>query len=91
MDFSFSASSSVQSIADLNLTVIPNPASGSVVLNLEREADRVEIIDVYGRTILSKTNIQSGETLDISMLAAGSYIVKLYEGKKNGLFKLVVQ
>ena len=91
MDFSFSASSSVQPIADLNFTVIPNPASGSVVLNLEREADRAEIIDVYGRPILSKTNIQSGETLDISMLTAGSYIVKIYEGKKNGLFKLIVQ
>lgn len=43
----------------------------------------IEIIDVYGKVMLSKNDINSGKSIDLSSFAAGNYFIKLYRGRHS--------
>ncbi len=59
------------------LTLRPNPANTNVQLHLTAGTlKQVTILDQLGRTVLSPTTLQ-GDVLDISTLAAGSYVVRV--------------
>jgi hypothetical protein len=58
------------------LTLVPNPATTAVQLHMSGASlTGVEVLDQLGRTVLSTTTLPN-QTLDISSLAAGSYLVK---------------
>lgn len=64
---------------DKRTNIYPNPTSGIVSISLENETiDKVEVIDILGKTIITKTGNYS--QIDISELANGIYIFKIYSG-----------
>jgi hypothetical protein len=69
-----------------DLNIYPNPVKSVLIINgLQNEAADVTIFDVTGRAIL-KTNFSAGDnTLDVSKLHSGNYImvVKQSSGKLN--------
>ncbi|MBK8626388.1 MAG: T9SS type A sorting domain-containing protein [Saprospiraceae bacterium] len=64
----------------------PNPSSGPLTLNIRGitgKAD-VRIYDMLGRNVYVQDGITEGETtMDLSGLAAGTYIYKIYQGSKE--------
>lgn len=60
--------------ADELISIYPNPASDRLFINSELQYERVEIVDIDGKTVLRENEIS---TLDISHLAPGTYIVKI--------------
>ncbi len=79
--FGTSVISSINNVfLDTNIKVYPNPADDRITVELEEslysEDCQVNIIDLYGRTLISKT-INSTETIDVSMLKTGIYFVVL--------------
>ncbi len=67
----------------------PNPTSDIVTFNLKNSSstiDTIEVIDVLGKTLLTKTNHYSAASIDMSSLSKGMYLVKV---KANGQEKTV--
>ncbi|HLV93440.1 MAG TPA: T9SS type A sorting domain-containing protein, partial [Aequorivita sp.] len=72
-------------------SVYPNPASnGYVNISSKISGEKnVSIFDVLGKEII-KTKML-GETLNISALSRGIYILKVEQGKTSTTVKLVVK
>ena len=79
----------IQSIE--GLAIYPNPVSnGKLYISTSlNQAKTVNIYDVLGKKILSKSMI--GTELDISQLAPGVYILKVTENEISSTRKLVVR
>jgi hypothetical protein len=66
------------------ISVYPNPSNG--ILNFSSNAIleniTVQIVDISGRIVFTNSNFNSNETINISFLKSGIYIVKVnHEGK----------
>lgn len=71
------------------LTLHPNPATSSVLLNLSYgDINQVEVIDQLGRAVLNTKEVKNN-SLDISSLAAGSYMVRVVSSGGVTVRKLV--
>jgi hypothetical protein len=67
----------VNNYAGQSLNLFPNPASTSVQLNLSYgDIKQVDVIDQLGRTLITTKEVVHN-TLDISSLAAGTYMVRV--------------
>lgn len=51
--------------------------------------DRLEIRDLYGRIQRQMDQVDVGETIDISFLSAGIYLIKVYSGKETYTGKVI--
>ena len=58
------------------LTIFPNPTNGLVTIQFEGNDAIATIVDLAGKTIV-KATIQSNETIDISYLNAGTYLLTI--------------
>ena len=79
-------------VADYELTTVlclaPNPAKNVCrVVGLNTPSCDVEVYDMRGRLLLRR----SGTEFDVSTLATGVYIVKVYDGKHVTNLKLIKQ
>ncbi len=66
-------------VADNTISLFPNPAQSSVIIDTHNmQVDVVEIYDLSGRIVLQNNPpAQSYSTLDVSSLAEGTYIVRV--------------
>lgn len=73
--------SSIEEIAQNSFEIYPNPSSGSIKINCDTEKIlSYRIIDLSGKAHKEGKLFYSGETIDISELSAGTYIVELSDG-----------
>lgn len=76
------------------LTVYPNPASDVLFLQLDMEVSdnlNYSLTDLNGRTIFRKQLKESNAQIDVSMLPAGSYIVKVQDQKNSLIQKVTIR
>lgn len=77
---------------DINgLTIYPNPVSGNI-LNITSNSNSVKavaIFDVLGKQVINTTTVNN--TVDVTNLTAGIYMVKITEEGKTATRKLVVK
>jgi len=90
------ASASVTSATNSNkLTVFPNPTDGNVTISMPQvySVAVVSVTDMMGRTILQKQLSAglSSQSLNLSHLAAGSYILSVSTDKQVFTNKLVIE
>ncbi len=71
-------------------SLYPNPANGTVHLNLNGETGTATITDILGKTVANAT-LQQQTSVDISALKSGMYFVKVACGGKEAVQKLVVK
>ena len=81
--------------ADENAFLItPNPSAGDFIISFERTIvnGNVEILSLPGKTIY-KENIFSDSQKEINLknISRGFYFVKVYDGEKYGIQKLVIE
>lgn len=63
-----------------SILIAPNPARSTITISFDTRAINslnLEISGLNGSLILSRTNVQSGNQIDISTLARGIYIIRL--------------
>ena len=81
------------SISDNNfhVSIYPNPVSDGIInlVNLTNEALAVEIFDLNGRKVISKTSIF--DSVDVSELSEGIYSMKLSNQDKFDVKKIVIK
>jgi len=80
----------------LATTVFPNPSTGVVNFTLEESQNVLAVIsvfDVAGRQVYEKSEHmgQATETIDLSSLPKGNYILKIQAGKKSVIEKIVLK
>ncbi len=77
------------------ISLYPNPTMGEVYLSLtnlkEGETAQIELRDVNGRLLSSKTTGQGTVNWDLSAYAQGSYIFTVVLAGKRGVFTVVKQ
>jgi len=76
-----------------NLAVYPNPANERITIELKGlnsiQNSLISICNIQGQTILQQSLRQSKTELDISGLLKGIYILKLNNGEKTEVQKLI--
>lgn len=77
---------SVDGVYFSNLQVYPNPTTGILNFNLDNSIDRIQVYDLAGKVLLSKTN---SESINIESLANGLYLVELTSGENLQTVKIV--
>ncbi len=74
-------------------TVFPNPASGQcfVTANTESPATLCQLIDLTGRTVLQTTLTPGVNSLNLSGLTPGCYLLKITDDKSVTTKKIIVR
>lgn len=72
-----------------NCSVYPNPTTGLVTVSGLEEGSEVKMIDGTGRFVLEKKDVFSNETIDVSGLPRGTYLLVI-KGKKGCLVKRIM-
>ena len=82
----------VQTPEAQEVSLYPNPASDRIVLDglADGEAE-VRIHDLSGRLVLTRRIAGPTALLDISSLAPGCYVVKVMQGNRERVVKVVVE
>ncbi len=80
---------SLDDIAFKNVAIYPNPSKGLLHINTDKNI-QISITDVLGKTIVPLQNFNNNNTIDISNLNNGMYIVKVSDGKTNGSLKIIL-
>jgi hypothetical protein len=70
-------------LADGQVSVYPNPASGSIFITAETNIARVDLLNVVGATVLSVPVHATSTQMDISGLASGYYIATIVGADNN--------
>ena len=82
---------SVKNVNSSKIIVHPNPAHDLVRVSANENIFQVRIIDLLGKEILIKTNINSREfSLPIQTIKAGMYLIELEAGNSKNYQKLTI-
>ncbi len=79
------------SIQQMGLSFYPNPSSDLLYFdNISNNQLTVEIIDITGRLILQKTNLEQVSSIDVSNLANGTYLIRVVSDTISATEKFIV-
>jgi len=74
------------------VTLFPNPAEGFFTIQSTLPIHRIVMENAMGQLILDRQNNQSGKAqTDISHVAPGIYLVRVFSGNQTGVLKLLVK
>jgi hypothetical protein len=71
------------------LKVYPNPANNVIRFDVEEDLE-IEIINLNGQVVKS-SSVELNESVDVSELASGTYIVAARSATKNFVSKIIIQ
>lgn len=80
--------SGLNDISNSNFGVYPNPANDFVTISDANGAD-VKVIDMLGRTLITKRIKSSNETISINDLQTGMYMIQMVKDGKTSSQKLI--
>lgn len=73
------------------LSIFPNPSNGLFTLNTPENNSSVEVFNVIGENVYSKSQLTKGDnSIDLSNMAAGSYILKVKTGNEIMTKRIVI-
>jgi hypothetical protein len=62
----------------ISIALYPNPATSSVTLKFNSEEPLMAtLVDVQGKVVVNKTQVLSGNNIDLSLIQSGNYFVKM--------------
>jgi hypothetical protein len=74
-----------------SLTIFPNPSSGIFHLELEAEADHLEVLNAIGELIFSEGPKGRTATIDLSLYPDGLYLGRILTKNGTGNSRLILQ
>ena len=82
------ATTTTEKISSVKL--YPNPSKGFVTVET-KNAVTITVIDLLGKTVFAKNNLENQSSVDLSNLSKGIYMVKLESEKATSTQKLVLE
>ena len=69
--------------------IYPNPTTGIISISNEdnETIDKIEIVDILGKTVATKTG--NASQVDITSLSNGMYVFKIYSGENVSIKKII--
>lgn len=87
-----STPSNTNEVANEDLfSVFPNPATDQIQVQSDEQIDELSIYDVTGKLVFTQQTPAINETVDVSNLQSGLYILQARIGDKISVEKLMVQ
>jgi O-glycosyl hydrolase len=78
--------------AQMALSVSPNPVCNILTVEMpDNSLYCVVMVDINGKTVVSRQNVSGKETIDVSNMAKGIYVVMAYSGVKIYRSKISVE
>ena len=84
----FNPTASVDDVFASNVSIYPNPAKEFVNISSSVEINKIEVYNLLGKKVSSSSNLINN-TLDISNLSKGMYLLKLTSEKGTATKKIV--
>lgn len=84
------ATASVNDFFSSKISVYPNPANEFVKISSELEINNVEVYNLLGKRIISTAKLVDN-TLNVSSLSSGVYLIKLTSGEAVASKKLIIK
>ena len=81
---------STNSFTQFDFSVYPNPTNGLVKISTDEVLSKVEVFNLLGKRVINTAEL-SDNTLDVSSLSQGVYILKLTSGNAISTKKLIKQ
>lgn len=74
------------------ISIYPNPTNGIINIKLKDiNIHCIKICDITGKTKIEKTNIRQNETMDLSNLESGYYIIRIEREREIFIKKIVIK
>ena len=71
-----------------NINIYPNPVSDILIIESTLKIDNIELYTILGSKVVSISNTN---TIDLSTLNSGLYLIKIYANRKSLIQKLIKQ
>ncbi len=68
---------------DSKVHIFPNPTNGNLNVDIIGEYKKIEIKDIYGKTIFQTDRVNSSNQFDLSSYSKGLYFILLYKPNKE--------
>ncbi len=75
----------------LNITIHPNPAQTELTIQANETIDKVNLMDMMGRQVLTKIEHETTIQLEVAHLPKGIYFAHIFNGEKRFVRKVVLQ
>lgn len=81
---------SIENVNEIKFKIYPNPTHNSINIQTPAEYSEIEICDVTGKIIKTKSKTNSIETIDMSEFSKGIYLVKIKSGNNLLLKRFIL-
>lgn len=90
-DLSFSGGNvGIEEFEKFNVSVYPNPASDIVMIKAEGNYS-YEIVDLTGKIVRSAQDLNGVQSINVSDLSKGAYMIKLNNANRSEIHQLVIE
>ena len=79
-------------IANIEMSVNPNPTAGELTINMPTELTaQAQVFDAQGKLVIDATNVSNGSVLNLSNMTTGVYMVRISADASVQTFRVVKQ
>jgi hypothetical protein len=97
LDQKLSKASQLDSLPNYNVHIFPNPTQGDLLVEIDGvspteftgQGNVIKILNLNGQLMLDINPVPSYNTVDLSQLAGGTYILLLYINGKAKTYKII--
>lgn len=83
---------SVEQIAEIAMSVQPNPTSGELSISMPTDLTaQAQVFDAQGKLVIDFTNVSNGSTLNLSNMTTGVYMIRITAADAVQTFRVVKQ
>ena len=83
---------SIDQIAEITMSVQPNPTSGELSISMPTDLTaQAQVFDAQGKLVIDFTNVSNGSTLNLSNMTTGVYMIRITAADSVQTFRVVKQ
>ncbi len=83
---------SVEQIAEIAMSVQPNPTSGELSIAMPTDLSaQAQVFDAQGKLVIDFTNVSNGSTLNLTNMTTGVYMIRITAADSVQTFRVVKQ
>jgi hypothetical protein len=83
---------SVEQLAEIAMSVQPNPTAGEVSISMPTDLSaKAQVFDAQGKLVIHQTNVSNGSTLNLMNMTTGVYMIRITAADSVQTFRVVKQ
>ncbi len=85
---------SAEELDNYHYNVVPNPSEGIVYVKAPSNSTRqfdIQVLDMMGRLVHAEEHVMANQTIDLSMVDAGTYFIQFTSGNKRGIEQIILK